>query len=198
MNFFSCLDKSFQNVNNTRRFQLVSSSIDLTRGAMHVHPDIGARSFKVCCAGKALSTTYSERVSVALVIQHAKRVRRITFSAVVCPVLSCFPTLPHKRHSFRGKGVMNIKCVFRSSLQYLLEKFLILRKIQRDINVLCVHVQYSFHILMKPEFSRHILEKSTNIKFHDNPSSGNRVVSCERTDRRDKSISRFSKFFERA
>jgi len=37
---------------------------------------------------------------------------------------------------------MNIKCVFWSSLQLLLEKFLILRKIQRDINVVYVHVQY--------------------------------------------------------
>jgi hypothetical protein len=44
------------------------------------------------------------------------------------------------------------------------------------------------------EFSRQILEKSTNIKFHENPSSGSRVVPCGRTDRHDEANSRFSKF----
>jgi len=33
---------------------------------------------------------------------------------------------------------------------------------------------------MKLEFSRHIFEKSSNIKFHENPSSGSRVVPCGR------------------
>jgi len=35
---------------------------------------------------------------------------------------------------------------------------------------------------MKIEFSRHILEKSSNIKFTENPSRGIRVVPCGRTD----------------
>jgi len=36
---------------------------------------------------------------------------------------------------------------------------------------------------MKLELSREILEKkSSNIKFHKNPSGGNRVVTCGRTD----------------
>jgi hypothetical protein len=43
---------------------------------------------------------------------------------------------------------------------------------------------YCRQILMKLEFSRHIFEKSTNIKFHGNPPSGSGVVSCGRTDRR--------------
>jgi len=33
---------------------------------------------------------------------------------------------------------------------------------------------------MKREFSKHIYEKSSNIKFDENPSSGNRVVPCGR------------------
>ena len=33
------------------------------------------------------------------------------------------------------------------------------------------------------EFSRQILGKYSNIKFHENPSSGNSVVPCRRTDR---------------
>ena len=45
---------------------------------------------------------------------------------------------------------------------------------------------YTCQILLKPEFSRQIFEKkNTHIKFHENPSSGSRVVSCERTDRHD-------------
>jgi len=37
---------------------------------------------------------------------------------------------------------------------------------------------------MNLEFSRHIFEKYWSIKFHENPSSGSRVVPCGQTDRR--------------
>jgi hypothetical protein len=33
-------------------------------------------------------------------------------------------------------------------------------------------------MLIKLEFSRQIVEKSSNIKFHENPSSGCQIVSC--------------------
>jgi hypothetical protein len=42
--------------------------------------------------------------------------------------------------------------------------------------------RYSCQILMKLEFSRQIFEKSLNIKFHKNPSSGSLVVPCGQTD----------------
>jgi hypothetical protein len=45
-----------------------------------------------------------------------------------------------------------------------------------------VKYRYSCPILMKPEFSRNILKKCTNIKFYANPFTGNLVVSCGRTD----------------
>jgi hypothetical protein len=35
---------------------------------------------------------------------------------------------------------------------------------------------------MKLEFSKHIFEKYSNIKFHENPSSGSRVVPSEQRD----------------
>ena len=37
---------------------------------------------------------------------------------------------------------------------------------------------------MKFEFPRHIFAKFSNTKFHENPSSGSRVVPCGRTDGR--------------
>jgi len=37
---------------------------------------------------------------------------------------------------------------------------------------------------MKLEFYRQSFEKYSNIKFHKNPSSGNRVVPCGETNRR--------------
>jgi hypothetical protein len=45
-----------------------------------------------------------------------------------------------------------------------------------------VSTRYSCPILIKLEFSRQIFEKYSNIKFHENPSSGSRVVACGRAD----------------
>jgi hypothetical protein len=43
-------------------------------------------------------------------------------------------------------------------------------------------IHYSCWILMKLDFSRQIFEKISTIKFHHNPSSGSRVVTCGLTD----------------
>ena len=67
-----------------------------------------------------------------------------------------------------------------------------------------LHVKYLllFKILMELEITRQIFGKSSNIKFHENPSSGRRVVACGRTDghrdrqadRHDEANSRFHNF----
>jgi len=49
-----------------------------------------------CCLGKAISITYSECVSVDLLIQHTKLMRHFVFSSVPCPVLLKFSTLSLK------------------------------------------------------------------------------------------------------
>jgi len=58
--------------------------------------------------------------------------------------------------------------------------------------------RYYCHILMKFEFSQQIFEKSSNIKLHENPSFGSRIVPCGQTDGRtnkhDDANSRFSQF----
>jgi len=58
---------------------------------------------------------------------------------------------------------------------------------------------YSCPILMK--FSRQVFEKYSNIRFNYIPSSGSRIIPYGqpdgRTDKNDKSNSRFSEFCER-
>ena len=82
---------------------------------------------------------------------------------------STISMLSHKRHDFRGgRGLLNVD-VFWFSLQILSETLLILRRTEQD--------------KIKNEISWQISEKYSNIKFHENPPSGSRVVPCGRTDR---------------
>jgi hypothetical protein len=132
-------------------------------------------------------------VSVALVIQHAKRMRHIILSSVACPAVLYFSTLSHERHDFEKKKLFETKCVFWFSLQLLSETFLILRRIgPHIINVhrssckvpIILHVKYPLFLsdinktwIFSTDFRKH-----SNTKFHENISSGSRVVPCGQTD----------------
>ena len=72
-------------------------------------------------------------MSVALVIQHVKRMRHIVFLSVACLALPYYSKLSHKLHDFRKNVIKH-----RFSLQILYEIFLILRRIQRDV-IINVH-----------------------------------------------------------
>jgi hypothetical protein len=73
---------------------------------MYVKRTIEVHSFNQYYRGKAISIrpACSEWVSVALVIQHAKLMRRIISAHVACLVVPYFSILCHKRHDFRKEG----------------------------------------------------------------------------------------------
>ena len=82
--------------------------------------------------------------------------------------------------------LLSTKCVFWFSLQLLSETFLIPSRIVRDMikNVCrssCKVPVILCQILMKRGSLDRFFEKSWNIEFHENPSSGSRVVPCGRT-----------------
>jgi hypothetical protein len=66
-----------------------------------------------------LHYTYSECASVALVIQHAKRMRRIILPSVACLSVPCFSTLSPKRHDFREHFTGHKTCVLISCTTYV-------------------------------------------------------------------------------
>jgi hypothetical protein len=74
-----------------------------------------ARSCNHGCRGKEVLQILS--VYVALVIQHAKRTRRVVLS-VACPAVPYFSKLSKKIYEFRKK-LLNIKCVLVFSTNFV-------------------------------------------------------------------------------
>jgi len=75
-------------------------------------------------------------VFLALLIQHANHIFSAPFYSVMCCLFGCSYCIINS--TLFGKKLLNIKCVFRFSLQLLFETFLTLRNIQRD-NIINVH-----------------------------------------------------------
>jgi len=70
-------------------------------GNVHIRFNIEGISPNHCCCGKVISIIYSQCVSVALITQHAERIRPVVLSSAVYLAVQYFPTLSHKRHDFR-------------------------------------------------------------------------------------------------
>jgi hypothetical protein len=122
-------------------------------------------------------------------------------------LLTYFATFSYKRHDFRSGGGVQLwkdKGTFSFFLQHFFfcEHLSSLEKVSEILSS-CTHVfewstVYSCQMLIKLIASRQIFLEYTNIKFHENPSSGSRVVPCGRTDVHDETNSHFSQFCERA
>jgi hypothetical protein len=114
--------------------------------------------------------------------------RRIILSCVACLAIQCFSTLSHKRHDFRGKKVIEQNIVFWFLLQLLSKTFLILRRIQQDITINIHRTSRKVpvivvRLLWNLNFLGRFFEKSPNINYHENPSSGSRDRQTDMTKR---------------
>ena len=111
------------------------------------------------------NVTYSQCVSVALVIQHVQRMLAVILVSVDCSALHNSSTLSHKRHELRRNVTESAMCVLPPV--YLSVIFLSPNSTQSDITIL----------------SRRVFDKCRNIIFRINPSNGSQVVPCGQTDR---------------
>jgi hypothetical protein len=102
----------------------------------------------VGCA-KVRSITYSESMSVSIVIQHAEHMLCIILSSIACLALSYFSKLSHNFMILWKKFIECKMYVLFFSLQILLEIFLILKKIQWDttINVRRISCKIPIHLI---------------------------------------------------
>ena len=135
---------------------------------------------------------------VDLRIQHAMRMCRITLSTVTSLPLPHFSTLFHKPKGLRERVAEHKMCVvmFSTTLVWNISHSNknSARCYNKRTQVFVQSTRYSWQILIKLDFFRQIFEKKKNIKYHENLSSGSRVVQSEKTDMTKLICSRFSQF----
>jgi len=97
------------------------------------------------------------------------------------------------------KKIEHEMCVL-NSLQILCETLLIVKRTERCMMTMyiCLNVKYPLlSYFNETRIFSVVFRKYSNIRYNENPSSGNRVVPCRRTDRHDEDSSRFSQFCDR-
>jgi hypothetical protein len=123
----------------------------------------------------------------------------IILLSVACVVLPYFSTLSHKRNDFLENVIEHEMCVLTFSTTFVWNISYSNTKsasyCHKCTNVFMWSTHYSCHILMKFEFSWQIFKKYSDVKFHENLSSGSRVIPCWRTDGHDTHDEINSRFF---
>ena len=71
------------------------------------------------CSGEVIGITYSECVSVALIIQRKIHIRHIVLSSVACPAGTYFSTLSQKRQDFRKNVTEHEMCILIFSTTFV-------------------------------------------------------------------------------
>jgi len=102
----------------------------------------------------------------------------LSYQAGIAHALHC-----HINGMIFGKALLNTIFLLWFSVQLLSAIFLVRRVIKRDTTVhghgsSCKVSVIVARCVIKLEFSRQIFENSSNIEFHEHPSSGSRVVPC--------------------
>ena len=107
-------------------------------------------------------------------------------SCVACLALQLFPQISHKKQNFQKETLFYLNCLFWFLLQHFSETFLILMVSERGMIKKNYWSSSKIPVIIwkKIEFLDRFKKKHSNIKFHENPSSGSRVVSYGRTDGR--------------
>ena len=125
-------------------------------------------------------------MSVALVIQHANRMRRIILSLMACLAAPKLSTFSHKLYDFR-ESVVWTKNVCFDFLYNFLWTFFILRRIQRDIVINVHRSSREVPIILVTfwwnlNFHDTCFEKSLDLKFLENLFSVSRDA-CRRIEK---------------
>jgi hypothetical protein len=107
---------------------------------------------------------------------------------VICDLPRCteFSTSCHKRHDFRKKATEHKNVCFDFLYTFCLQHFSFWKEMSEIWSKVYIdpHVKYPLFLsgFMTRKFSQQMFEKSSNIKFHENLSSGSRVDPYGRTD----------------
>jgi len=132
--------------------------------------------------------TYSKCGSVSLVNQHAKHMFHI-ISSVAYHNKHIIPHYLTNSIIF-GRKLLNMKCVLWLSLQFSLKVYNSTENSARHYHkfmyILMYSAHYTYHISMTHKFSWQIIRIFSNIKCHENLSSGSKLFHVYRwTGRHD-------------
>jgi hypothetical protein len=147
-----------------------------------------------CCSGKSIIIKQPACVFVTLVIQHAMRMLHD-----ICGPSSFYNIFQHYPINGAILGKKNIERKICVSILHKTSVWNIFHPKKNwarycsscKIHVIFVTFECNLNFL-------HRISKKSDIKLHENPSSGSGIVPCGQTDRHDEANSRFSQFCERA